>query len=79
MRAVYANRCGAPRQGPWCCERMNVLALTILISTCLAGVFVICFAVECRRGRRSSTERDSLLPLNEDLVPAPVKPTTARR
>lgn len=45
---------------------MNVLALTILISTCLAGIFVCCFALEARRTRRGSLERDSLLPLNDD-------------
>lgn len=49
---------------------MNVLALTILISTCLAGIFVCCFAIECRRSRRRSLERDSLLPLND---PDPVR------
>jgi hypothetical protein len=51
---------------------MNVLALTILISSCLAGIFIACFAAEVRRARRSSPERDSLLPL--DLKPeAPEK------
>jgi hypothetical protein len=43
---------------------MNVLALTILISSCLAGIFIACFAMEIRRFRRSSPERDSLLPLD---------------
>ncbi|MES2476025.1 MAG: hypothetical protein V4640_09605 [Verrucomicrobiota bacterium] len=46
---------------------MNVLALTILVSSCLAGIFIACFAAEVRRGRRPSPERDSLLPLD----PAP--------
>lgn len=55
---------------------MDVLALTILVSTCLAGIFVVCFAAECRRRRRSSLERDSLLPLNDE--PAPVKTTLPR-
>jgi hypothetical protein len=45
---------------------MNVLALTILISSCLAGVFIACFAAEIRRARRTSPERDSLLPLDLD-------------
>ncbi len=49
---------------------MDVLALTILISSCLAGIFVVCFAIESRRSRRSSLERDSLLPLDD----APSKP-----
>jgi len=55
---------------------MNVLALTILISSCLAGIFIACFAAEMRRSRRSSPERDSLLPL--DLDP-PVQPKPAAK
>ncbi len=50
---------------------MNVLALTILVSTALAGVFIVCFAVEMRRARQSSPERDSLLPLDDEDPPAP--------
>jgi len=46
---------------------MNVIALTVLVSACLTGIFVACFAAERWRSRRSSPERDSLLPL--DLVP----------
>ena len=53
---------------------MNVLALTILVSSCLAGIFIACFAVEIRRARRSSPDRDSLLPLDID----PPSPTTPR-
>jgi hypothetical protein len=45
---------------------MNVLVLTILISSCLAGIFIACFAMEIHRARRSSPERDSLLPLDLD-------------
>jgi hypothetical protein len=45
---------------------MNVLALTILVSSCLAGIFIACFAMEIRRARRTSPERDSLLPLEID-------------
>jgi hypothetical protein len=48
---------------------MDVIALTILVSSCLAGIFVACFAAEIRRTRRSSPERDSLLPL--DSAPKP--------
>ncbi len=48
---------------------VNVLALTIFISVCLAGIFIVCFAAEVRRSRRSSPERDSLLPL--DVEPPP--------
>ncbi|OYV07394.1 MAG: hypothetical protein CFE26_01225 [Verrucomicrobiales bacterium VVV1] len=46
---------------------MNVIALTVLVSACLTGIFIACFAAERWRSRRSSPERDSLLPL--DLVP----------
>jgi hypothetical protein len=52
---------------------MSVLALTILVSSCLAGIFIACFAFEIRRARRSSPERDSLLPL--DLDPTPQAPS----
>jgi hypothetical protein len=55
---------------------MNVLALTILISSCLAGIFIACFAAEIRRSRRSSPERDSLLPL--DLDPSTPSKTIAK-
>lgn len=44
---------------------MNVLALTILVSTCLAGIFIFCFIGELRRSRNSSPERDSLLPFSD--------------
>jgi hypothetical protein len=56
---------------------MNVLALTILISSCLAGIFIVCFVAEIRRSRRTSPERDSLLPLDLEQPPAPeIPPTT---
>ena len=55
---------------------MSVLALTILVSSCLAGIFIACFAVEIRRARRTSPERDSLLPLDTDLPTQPTAPTT---
>ena len=42
---------------------MNVLALTILISTCLGCIFILCFLGQARDSRQSSPERDSLLPL----------------
>ncbi|MEI7909405.1 MAG: hypothetical protein WCK77_07190 [Verrucomicrobiota bacterium] len=54
---------------------MNVLALTIFISVCLAGIFIVCFAAEIRRSRRSSPERDSLLPLDLEVT----KPSSAAR
>jgi hypothetical protein len=55
---------------------MNVLALTILISSCLAGIFIACFAAEIRRSRRTSPERDSLLPLDLETPPVPPAPPT---
>lgn len=45
---------------------MNVLPLTILISSLLAIFFIIAFAVEWMRGRDGSLERESLLPFAED-------------
>lgn len=53
---------------------MNVLALTILVSSCLAGIFIACFAVEIRRARRTSPERDSLLPLDPEMPPVTLPP-----
>ena len=56
---------------------MNVIALTVLVSACLTGIFIACFAAERWRSRRSSPERDSLLPL--DIVPLrPAKPAEVR-
>jgi len=43
---------------------VNVLAITILVSSCLAAIFVVCFAIESRRSRRSSLEHDSLIPFD---------------
>lgn len=54
---------------------MNVLALTILVSSCLAGIFIACFALEIRRSRRSSPERDSLLPLDPGTPATPMPHT----
>jgi hypothetical protein len=54
---------------------VDVLALTIFISSCLAGLFIVCFTMEVRRARRSSPERDSLLPLDlEPAIPPPGEP-----
>jgi hypothetical protein len=44
---------------------MNVFALTLLVSLCLAGIFVVCFACESKRTRKRSLERESLLPLDD--------------
>jgi hypothetical protein len=51
---------------------MAVVPLTLTISLCLVFTFVIFFLREHARGRISSAERDSLLPLAEEhrhLVP----------
>ena len=45
---------------------MSVVPLTIIISLCLVFSFVIFFLSEHARGRVSSAERDSLLPLAEE-------------
>lgn len=45
---------------------MNVIAITLLVSMALAGIFIVYFATEAFRRRKSSPERDSLLPLQED-------------
>lgn len=45
---------------------MPVVPLTLTISLCLVFTFVIFFLREHARGRISSVERDSLLPLAEE-------------
>lgn len=45
---------------------MNALAITVLVSMALGGIFIVCFAAEAFRRRKSSPERDSLLPLQDD-------------
>jgi hypothetical protein len=45
---------------------MAVVPLTLTISLCLVFTFVIFFLREHSRGRLSSAERDSLLPLGEE-------------
>lgn len=47
---------------------MPVVPLTLTISLCLVFTFVIFFLREHARGRLSSAERDSLLPLAEERV-----------
>ena len=51
---------------------MNVLPLTIFFSSLLAVFFIIAFAVEWRRGRNTSLERESLLPFSDE---EPVRPS----
>ena len=46
---------------------MNALALTLLISLCLAGIFIVCYACESSRKRKRSLERESLLPFDDDV------------
>ena len=61
---------------------MPLVPLTLTISLCLLFTFVIFFLCEHARGRVSSTERDSLLPLAEEeprLVPVLVRPDLASR
>ncbi|MEM9081846.1 MAG: hypothetical protein AAGC74_14275 [Verrucomicrobiota bacterium] len=45
---------------------MNVLALTLLISLVLAGIFIACFTIELLKPRKSSLEQTALLPLDDD-------------
>lgn len=45
---------------------MNVLALTILISVCLAAIFIVCFIAELKRNKNRGIEQDALLPLDDD-------------
>lgn len=51
-----------PRTSP----TMAVVPLTLTISLCLVFTFVVFFLREHARGRLSSAERDSLLPLAEE-------------
>lgn len=46
---------------------MAVVPLTLTISLCLVFTFVVFFLREHARGRLSSIERDSLLPLAEEM------------
>jgi hypothetical protein len=47
---------------------MAVVPLTLTISLCLVFTFVVFFLREHARGRLSSAERDSLLPLADENV-----------
>ena len=48
---------------------MEVLAVTILISLSLAGIFIVSFTLENRRRRKgsSSLEHASLLPFDDEF------------
>ncbi len=52
---------------------MSVIPLTLTLSLCLVGTFLIFFFREQSRRRFSSTESESLLPLSDEtsLVAAP--------
>lgn len=55
---------------------MPVVPLTLTISLCLVFTFVVFFLREHSRGRVSSAERDSLLPLADEaprLAPAAIR------
>lgn len=45
---------------------MNAIQITLLVSMALAGIFIVCFAIEVSRKGKSSSERASLLPLDDD-------------
>jgi hypothetical protein len=45
---------------------MPVIPLTLTISLCLVFTFIVFFLREHARGRVSSSERDSLLPLADE-------------
>lgn len=49
---------------------MNVLALTILISVCLAAIFIVCFIGELRKSHKRGIEHDALMPLDDDPLTA---------
>lgn len=59
---------------------MSIVPLTVIISLCLVFTFVVFFLREHARGRLSSAERDSLLPLAEEtprLAQAPASDASA--
>jgi cbb3-type cytochrome oxidase subunit 3 len=51
---------------------MAVVPLTLTISLCLVFTFVVFFLREHSRGRLSSAERDSLLPLADETPRLPL-------
>lgn len=55
---------------------MSIILLTVFLSVILASLFIILFINDREKGRHSSLEQDSLLPLaDENPVPA-AKPKT---
>ena len=53
---------------------MSVLFLTVFLSLCLAGVFMVFFIIEWRNHQRSSPEQDALLPFRGEETTARGKP-----
>jgi hypothetical protein len=53
---------------------VNVLSVTLIVSLCLTGIFVLAFLCSHLRRRDSGPERESLLPLDDD-TPASDLPT----
>jgi hypothetical protein len=51
---------------------MSAIPLTIFFSLLLAGLFVVLFAREQKQRRFASAERDSLLPLADELPVTPI-------
>jgi len=51
-------------------EGIPVIALTILVSMCLAGLFISIFVLEFFRNKERGNERDSLLPFTDELPEA---------
>lgn len=49
---------------------MDVIPLTLAISLVLSLTFIALFVREFSRPRRAGADRDSLLPLEDDLAPA---------
>jgi hypothetical protein len=49
---------------------MEVLALTVFLSLCLAGWFFVAFIRQAMKPQAGAWERESLLPLLEDGPPA---------
>lgn len=62
---------------------MNVLALTILISVCLAAIFIVCFIGELRKPNNRGIEHHALMPLEDDSpaiqAPTPDQPTPDKK
>jgi hypothetical protein len=55
---------------------MEVLAITIFLSLCLAGFFVVMFLGSGHRSRHS-LEQDALMPLDDDR-PEPIIPISPK-